>query len=661
MIDYRSLQLEEKDIARGYSINPILGLHPDDLHSITIQTGHSQQQSVQSHGDLILLQVTNEGACQARTISFEPISTPIDQPEQFLEESIRQTGGTTITLPSPKHDRSGLPDEQLVECPRLKGFFADATGLSACRARISVNPSFEWLQKQDFNCQSMFFLSKGSPRIWLIVAPRHAEMLEAYISSKLDHQESCSQFIAHQHIVVPPSTLRDWGITFSVAVQSVGQALLMDYNVYFFAFDTGANFFESIACCDDTWLIPPSYRPCSHNDGPRLDSNTDSPMFCDLRVSRTSPLQGAADNVLHSPEGDNLEMNPTHDQDFSCSTPVLQELPHSSSQILSPGNEKLPLAPSISSDDFPSSMYEHSTLALVSQSGTTRQLEQPTEMTESAIESGEHKSETPLSEQLQSQDGLSSGISSASNTRGSERSPPEPTYLDLTLSGSAVSPLIISDEEEAGDAEEGPALFTDLSGETSLFSNALKSFQPSRQPEQIQKDIETLIEYGIKYKEFIQWPFHEQPSDVDSMLRRFCPGSGHQSWLSGDCVNQVLATMVKNSANTTFVDSYSLARFVKLTDLPQWIPVETLDLVLLPVNRGNSHWVLVHMDVRHHVVVVHEDHAIGEAEWLQQTMQRRMPNPSWTLEMKKVRKILMMGSCSHINRLTPTPVTRSVE
>ena len=78
MINYRSLQLEEKDIARGYSINPILGLHPDDLHSITIQTGHSQQQSVQSHSDLILLQVTNEGACQARTVSFEPISTPIN-------------------------------------------------------------------------------------------------------------------------------------------------------------------------------------------------------------------------------------------------------------------------------------------------------------------------------------------------------------------------------------------------------------------------------------------------------------------------------------------------------------------------------------------------------------------------------------------------------
>lgn len=153
-------------------------------------------------------------------------------------------------------------------------------------------------------------------------------------------------------------------------------------------------------------------------------------------------------------------------------------------------------------------------------------------------------------------------------------------------------------------------------------------------------DINRLIAVGLQHQQSIVWPDHVVPHDVEDMLCRFSPSLGRSSWLSDDNINQVLAHLVRDHGDATFVrarrfaNAYSNGEYNFLPTAP------ASDLVLIPVCTAD-HWFLISIHGRERQVVVHNSatlHAPGF--FVLRCVQVGWNEPRWTLNFRESGKMV---------------------
>ena len=162
-----------------------------------------------------------------------------------------------------QRDLFSLPQLMLLTNKRLLSTQTHVRGVHAPYAYLSPGASFTSAHKEDQNLQSVNVLWKGSAKVWIVIAPRHASQFEACLSNFLGLEVPlCSQFVRHESVIVPPNTLRDWGVQYTIFAQEAGAVVRTDYNAYHYVWNTGLNLAEAVNCCGPTWLPTPIYVYC---------------------------------------------------------------------------------------------------------------------------------------------------------------------------------------------------------------------------------------------------------------------------------------------------------------------------------------------------------------------------------------------------------------
>ncbi|KIV84230.1 hypothetical protein PV11_00021 [Exophiala sideris] len=140
------------------------------------------------------------------------------------------------------------------------------------------------------------------------------DALEQYMSAEVGHLD---QFVRHEHLVVPPSVLRVWGISFDIFLQRPGDIVRTDYLSYHWAWNTGSNVIESISYCEEDWSPSPVYRYCWNSVGKcGLSSITAAAMT----ISEYHPLK-------FSDEWDEETQEDKQDEDSSAKTGPYPNIP----------------------------------------------------------------------------------------------------------------------------------------------------------------------------------------------------------------------------------------------------------------------------------------------------------------------------------------------
>ncbi|KIW86676.1 uncharacterized protein Z519_12731 [Cladophialophora bantiana CBS 173.52] len=161
----------------------------------------------------------------------------------------------------------GLPEHPLIINERLSRTRHHIRGIHSSLVYFSLGQSFDFIHKGEVDLQSATYLWHGHAIVWVVVSPRHSTKLESRMVEHLGVQHKCSQFVRHEQIIVLPSTLRSWGIDFSIFMQLPGDAVRTDYQTYRYLWKTGPNLLETVSCCEADWgLPPPIYVYCAKGD-----------------------------------------------------------------------------------------------------------------------------------------------------------------------------------------------------------------------------------------------------------------------------------------------------------------------------------------------------------------------------------------------------------
>ena len=293
MFDVKNLleNLSDTDIARGCRLTRVdfrTALHPfEDLsfREVQEQTLCAEEQTYRIETNTRSLETPHILESVTQTGDF---LAPVQRIEEVLEEKMFKgeqihTLGKYVVCEADTEARRqilGLPEYGPLSMQ------VDVPGGSPRVAFLSLTESCDGFHKQPMDLQSVCILWRGSPRVWVVVAPRHSETLEAYIAScGTQGVAQCSQFITHKGMIVPPSTLRQWGISFSTFVQNPGDLVWTDHRVYCYCWNMGPNIVEETPWYDIDWWIPPLYRPCQPD------------MICGKpRICLASPVAEARDH-----------------------------------------------------------------------------------------------------------------------------------------------------------------------------------------------------------------------------------------------------------------------------------------------------------------------------------------------------------------------------
>lgn len=206
----------------------------------------------------------------------------------------------------PGHRRAvGLPPSPLITNDRLLSTSHHLEGVHYSNVALTGCQSFGFLHKGVANLQTALVLWSGQPIVWVVIPPRHSDKLEARVNDYLKIQPSCSQFISHENMIIPPSTLDKWGVNFCIFRQYPGEAVRTDYLAYSYTWHTGPSKWEAVHCSESDWSLPPMYVFCPKGEkcgiGPHLTAAA-------LTMSAYRPLQ-----VSGEPEGRRLNLVPPRD------------------------------------------------------------------------------------------------------------------------------------------------------------------------------------------------------------------------------------------------------------------------------------------------------------------------------------------------------------
>ncbi|KAH7033982.1 JmjC domain, hydroxylase-domain-containing protein [Macrophomina phaseolina] len=158
----------------------------------------------------------------------------------------------------------GLPGPLLSCGGRLMQTRYQIPGIHTPYAYISQSVSPFSMHIEDAGLQSANILYAGEPKLWVIIAPHHREVLEERLKSSFRATTSCAQFVRHLAPIISPQKLAEWEIDFSIVIQHPGELVVTFPFAYHFGFNLGPNRAEAInLALDRNWEPPKDYSYCS--------------------------------------------------------------------------------------------------------------------------------------------------------------------------------------------------------------------------------------------------------------------------------------------------------------------------------------------------------------------------------------------------------------
>lgn len=137
-------------------------------------------------------------------------------------------------------------------------------GVHTPYAYVSQSLSPFSMHIEDAGLQSANILYAGEPKLWVIIAPHHRQLLEEKLKSNFRATSSCAQFVRHLAPIISPQKLAEWEIDFSIVIQRPGELIITFPFAYHFGFNLGPNRAEAInLALDPNWEPPKDYVYCS--------------------------------------------------------------------------------------------------------------------------------------------------------------------------------------------------------------------------------------------------------------------------------------------------------------------------------------------------------------------------------------------------------------
>ncbi|KIW09717.1 hypothetical protein PV08_12001 [Exophiala spinifera] len=254
-----------------------------------------------------------------------------------------KSGSLDYVTCSAQHPRRraalGLPKTPLSTSRRLLSTHSHIPGIHSSHVRVNLGTSFVFLHKQEVDLQSVTILWSGDPILWIVVPPRQASVLEGRLAENLKLPQVCSQFVRHSNLLVPPSVLYEWGISFNIFLQRPGEVVRTDYLSYQWAWNTGTNVVESISYCEADWSPSPMYRHCRKSNR-NCGSNPITAGAMELGEYRPLEVVEEWDEDIIDPQDDEVTTT-GHDSDSQSESVVVSSTPGSPSGE-SPSGEESP-------------------------------------------------------------------------------------------------------------------------------------------------------------------------------------------------------------------------------------------------------------------------------------------------------------------------------
>ena len=200
--------------------------------------------------------------------------------EQYFEsflEYLEQNHTNHDYLNAQSHDiiirkQLGLPTEGVLETglyagDRLLSTVIHYPGIHSSYVYISSSSGSAFaLHVEDFYLNSANIVYAGAPKLWIVIAPGSKDQLESQVAefSKSKSTDTlCGQFVRHQSLLLRPSLLREWGVSFQITLQQPGYLMLLQPHAYHYGLNLGANIAEAINYTGPKWIVPPLYKPCT--------------------------------------------------------------------------------------------------------------------------------------------------------------------------------------------------------------------------------------------------------------------------------------------------------------------------------------------------------------------------------------------------------------
>jgi hypothetical protein len=159
----------------------------------------------------------------------------------------------------------GLPETGLYAGDRLMAASQHHAGIQSEYIYISLGISVATIHIEDGRLKSANVVYKGLPKLWLVVSPGSAHLLERKLQQEYGMTGCCSQFARHGSFVVHSSVLRKWGVRFEVFRQIMGQMVLIQEGAYHFVINEGPNLAGALNYCAMDYDIHLHYRCCTRS------------------------------------------------------------------------------------------------------------------------------------------------------------------------------------------------------------------------------------------------------------------------------------------------------------------------------------------------------------------------------------------------------------
>jgi hypothetical protein len=604
-------------------------------------------------------------ADEFETPDFSNPFIPEDEPRVILENMMKRYVKERPNSPYliaachgvERRQQMGLPEVPLCSTERLLSTRRHFPGIHSTYAYLSSGLSFSASHKEDFGLQSANVLYHGSPKIWVVIKPRHSNLLEANL---VRGGFACSQSVRHLNVMPAPHTLENWGVEFKVIIQNPGDLIITDYDVYHYVWNTGPNLAEAVNLCDAKWFPPPAYVPCEPDICPgdihitMKDMKIGRPRVLDIIEDRVDPED--ADKIATSE--DEIGTKGPHDLHEYGAADRSDDAGEKDDKDYEDDDE---ITEDDKNDDVKDEKDE------LRKGEGTKQLEEM----EDRVEETEGKEEnretgrqaaggcTPPASTISRTDADADDMTNIDQNLGVEDSFDHDfnyswTPSSVILDGECDDTFFAFTEElratsvarARGDqtidlngltlSPRRPVDVVDLTADdvdSSLGDDLFVSDSPARaldlpslnQPE----TTEALVQQVLSYPDLFRWP----SGDTRNMqaLTTLCG----QTWLNDLVVNEVLVKLTSEDDNVCFVDSVHLQRKFLQNNFDVLPSLADCRLLLAPF-FVNNHWFLISADFSQSKLVCHDEttHPL-HMEYLQAAMTRDLDSnldwKSWTV------------------------------
>lgn len=118
---------------------------------------------------------------------------------------------------------------------------------------------------ESFNLPAVNYLHSGDRKVWYAIPSSQRKEMEK-LANELGNSDNvnCDNFIRHKTLMIPPSTLKKYGIKFSRVEQHKNEIIIIFSGTYHAGFNCGFNIAESINFGSHEWLkMFPQFKTCN--------------------------------------------------------------------------------------------------------------------------------------------------------------------------------------------------------------------------------------------------------------------------------------------------------------------------------------------------------------------------------------------------------------